>query len=188
MRHLFRTACDIAGISELYINSFMGHTNHQGQDYSELSKAKLELEYLRVEPFLTVYGEVEESLEVKEDVKKLERSIIDLNKEVVILKSKQREWERFSERFFGLGLEILTELEEEPPTSQKMIKISGEKKEEVPLIKTEETVVEPSIETIQEKTPEIKEVETNDLIGKTCPECGSRSLKNGSCSECGYHE
>jgi len=82
MRHLFRTACDTVGVAELYINAFMGHSNHQGQDYSELSKAKLELEYLRVEPFLTVYGEVDESLEIKEDVKKLERRILDLNRTV----------------------------------------------------------------------------------------------------------
>jgi hypothetical protein len=82
MRHLFRTACDTAGIPELYTNAFMGHRNHMGQEYSELSKAKLELEYLRAEPFLTVYGQTEESLEIKEDVKKLEARILDLNKEI----------------------------------------------------------------------------------------------------------
>jgi|GEM_PF-5094124 len=82
MRHLFRTACDTAGITELYTNAFMGHKNSQGQDYSELSKAVLELEYLRVEPFLTVYGEVEESLEIKEDVRKLEARIADLNRRI----------------------------------------------------------------------------------------------------------
>ena len=82
MRHLFRTACDTAGITELYTNAFMGHKNNQGQDYSEVSRAKLELEYLRVEPFLTVYGEVEESLEIKEDVRKLERRILDLNRTI----------------------------------------------------------------------------------------------------------
>jgi len=71
MRHLFRTACDTAGITELYTNAFMGHKNNQGQDYSEVSRAKLELEYLHVEPFLTVYGEVEEGLEIREDVQRL---------------------------------------------------------------------------------------------------------------------
>jgi len=90
------------------------------------------------------------------------------------------------EEIISLHKKIEERKKKEPPTSQKMIKISGEKKEDVPLIKTEETVVEPSIETIPEKTPEIKEVETNDLIGKICPECGSHSLKNGSCFECGY--
>jgi len=88
MRHLFRTACDTAGTPELSINAFMGHKNHQGQDYSELSKAKLELEYLRVEPFLTVYGEVEESLEVKEDVRKLEARITQLNREMTTMYDK----------------------------------------------------------------------------------------------------
>jgi len=82
MRHLFRTACDTAGIPELYTNAFMGHRNHMGQEYSELSKAKLELEYLRVEPFLTVYGQTEENLEIKEDVRKMEARIVDLNKEI----------------------------------------------------------------------------------------------------------
>ena len=83
MRHLFRTACDTAGIPELYTNAFMGHRNHMGQEYSELSKAKLELEYLRVEPFLTVYGQNEEALEIKEDVRKMEARMVDLNKEIV---------------------------------------------------------------------------------------------------------
>jgi hypothetical protein len=82
MRHLFRTACDTAGITELYTNAFMGHRNHMGQEYSELSKAKLELEYLRVEPFLTVYGQSEEALEIKEDVRKMEARMVDLNKEI----------------------------------------------------------------------------------------------------------
>jgi len=45
MRHLFRTAADTAGVNELYVNAFMGHRNHMGQSYSELGKAKLELEY-----------------------------------------------------------------------------------------------------------------------------------------------
>ena len=37
---------------------------------------------LRVEPFLTVYGQTEESLEIKEDVRKMEARIVDLNKEI----------------------------------------------------------------------------------------------------------
>jgi len=82
LRHLFRTGADCAGVNELYVNAFMGHRNHMGQSYSELSKAKLELEYLRVEPFLTVYGQTEENLEIKEDVRKLESRIVDLNREI----------------------------------------------------------------------------------------------------------
>lgn len=81
MRHLFRTACDIAGIDEIYKNAFMGHKNSQGQDYSELSRAVLELAYLRVEPFVSVFGDSESS-EIKEDVAKLESRIVDLNREI----------------------------------------------------------------------------------------------------------
>ncbi len=110
MRHLFRTACDTAGVSELYINAFMGHSNHQGQDYSELSKAKLELEYLRVEPFLTVYGEVEKSLEVKEDVKKLERRILDLNRTIDDLQhSLEGRVEEITRRLFEKWMDEYTE-------------------------------------------------------------------------------
>ena len=85
MRHLFRTACDAAEITELYTNCFMGHKNHQGQDYSQLTRPMLELQYLTVEPLLTVYGEVQEALEIKEDVRKLEQRILDLNKTIVEL-------------------------------------------------------------------------------------------------------
>ena len=53
-----------------------------GQSYSELSKAKLELEYLRVEPFLTVYSQNEENIEIKKDVQKMEIRIGDLNREI----------------------------------------------------------------------------------------------------------
>ncbi|MHC3130137.1 MAG: site-specific integrase [Candidatus Bathyarchaeota archaeon] len=110
MRHLFRTACDTAGINELYTNAFMGHRNHQGQDYSELSKAKLELEYLRVEPFLTVYGEVDESLEIKEDVKKLERRILDLNRTIDDLQhSLEGRVEEITRRLFEKWMDEYTE-------------------------------------------------------------------------------
>ncbi|MFH0897606.1 MAG: hypothetical protein V1850_06130, partial [Candidatus Bathyarchaeota archaeon] len=64
------TACDTAGINELYINAFMGHVNGMGQSYSEISIAKLELEFMRVEPYLTVYGESEEISRLKTDLEK----------------------------------------------------------------------------------------------------------------------
>lgn len=101
MRHLFRTACDTAGISELYQNAFMGHTNSQGQDYSELSPAKLELEFLRVEPFLTVYGTVEENTEFKEQISKLEGTINLLSKRNVEFEEGRKKLEQ--------KVELLTE-------------------------------------------------------------------------------
>lgn len=94
LRHLFRTACDTVGVAELYQNAFMGHTNSQGQDYSELSPAKLELEYLRVEPFLTVYGTVEENVEFKEELTKLEGTINLLAKRNVEFEEGRKKLER----------------------------------------------------------------------------------------------
>jgi len=64
----------------------------------------LELEYLRVEPFLTVYGEVEESLEIKEDVRKLEARIADLNKEIEEQKRTINDLSRFMESRVGASL------------------------------------------------------------------------------------
>jgi site-specific recombinase XerD len=110
MRHLFRTACDTAKIAELFTNAYMGHKNNQGQDYSELSKAALELEYLRVEPFLTVYGEVEESLEIKQDVKKLERRVLDLNRTVDDLQhTLEGRVEEITRRLFEKWMDEYTE-------------------------------------------------------------------------------
>lgn len=121
MRHLFRTACDTAGIPELYTNAFMGHRNHMGQSYSELSKAKLEFEYLRVEPFLTVYGQSKENLEIKEDIRKMETRIIDLNKEISEQKIKNAELEntvdkmyKFVHKNYDPLLEFVNELSEMP--------------------------------------------------------------------------
>jgi site-specific recombinase XerD len=114
MRHLFRTACDTVGVPELYTNAFMGHRNHMGQEYSELSKAKLELEYLRAEPFLTVYGQTEESLEIKEDLKKLEARIVDLNKEITNQKMTTENFRRENlivQRELRLLKDILAPLE-----------------------------------------------------------------------------
>jgi len=90
MRHLFRTACDTAGVPELYQNAYMGHSNSQGQDYSELSPAKLELEYLRVEPYLTVYGTVEENTEVKEQIAKFQTAIDVLSRKNIELEEGRK--------------------------------------------------------------------------------------------------
>lgn len=83
LRHLFRTACDTAGVPELYVNAFMGHVNGQGQDYSEIDPAKLELEYLRVEPYLTVYGESEEVSSLRRDIEEKNKQLQELVTNVV---------------------------------------------------------------------------------------------------------
>lgn len=134
MRHLFRTACDTAGIPELYVNAFMGHRNHMGQSYSELSKAKLELEYLRVEPFLTVYGQSKENMEIKEDIRLMETRILDLNKEVTEQKIKNVELEaqikniyNYIQKNLDPVLDTFTALIETPEGMAALDKIPGVK-------------------------------------------------------------
>lgn len=91
MRHLFRSACDTVGLNELFINCFMGHRNSMGQRYSELTRAKLELEYLRVEPFVTVYGSTEETEEVKGEVLRLRTTVETLSSELEAQKKRMEE-------------------------------------------------------------------------------------------------
>ena len=161
MRHLFRTACDTAGITELYINAFMGHSNHQGQDYSELSKAKLELEYLRVEPFLTVYGEVDESLEIKEDVKKLERRILDLNRTIDELQHTlegrveeitRRLFEKWMDEEYSADQESLKELQKWREEFTRKFKEAGLKPSPKPVLKPKKIVKEKIPSKIEEPT------------------------------------
>jgi len=65
---------------------------------------------LRVEPFLTVYGEVDESLEIKEDVKKLERRILDLNRTIDDLQhSLEGRVEEITRRLFEKWMNEYTE-------------------------------------------------------------------------------
>jgi len=98
MRHLFRTACDTVGVNELYINCFMGHKNHMGQKYSELPRARLELEYLRVEPFLTVYGEAEEKEEFRGEISKLKVTVETLTAKVEEQKRTINDLQEFMEK------------------------------------------------------------------------------------------
>lgn len=137
MRHLFRTACDTAGIPELYINAYMGHRNHMGQEYSELSKAKIELEYLRVEPFLTVYGQSEESLEIKEDIRKMEIRVVDLNREITEQKMKNKELEsqiksmyEFVHRNYDPLMDFVNDLSELPEFEELKMKMLEAKEAE----------------------------------------------------------
>jgi len=170
MRHLFRTACDTAGIPELYINAYMGHRNHMGQEYSELSKAKIELEYLRVEPFLTVYGQSEESLEIKEDIRKMETRVVDLNREITEQKIKNMQLEakigsmyEFVHRNFDPLLtfvDAISELPEFETLKQKMVEAKYAKKEddkEPPEVKVAPTKIKEAKEAFRNAKEEMEE-------------------------------
>ena len=55
MRSIFRSACSIAGIEKGFINVFMGHKTDISDNYMERPRATLELRYMMVESYLTVF-------------------------------------------------------------------------------------------------------------------------------------
>jgi integrase len=55
-RHWFRTACGIAHVEEGYTKSMMGHANDVSAGYLERNKGLFEMEYVKVEPYVTVFG------------------------------------------------------------------------------------------------------------------------------------
>jgi integrase len=102
-RHLFRTACGNAGIDNGYIEAFMGHSTSISAGYLEKGNGTFLQEYVKAEPYLTVFGvsknqvtEMSESIaELKSEVKVLTKSgeavtdkIADLEKENTQLKTQ----------------------------------------------------------------------------------------------------
>jgi integrase len=102
-RHLFRTACGNAGIDNGYIEAFMGHSTSISAGYLEKGNGTFLQEYVKVEPYLTVFGvsknqvtEMSEAMaELKSEVKVLTKSgeavtdkVADLEKENTQLKTQ----------------------------------------------------------------------------------------------------
>ena len=55
-RHLFRTACAIAQIDSGFTMAFMGHASSVSDSYLEQDASIFEKMYVKIEPFLTVFG------------------------------------------------------------------------------------------------------------------------------------
>ena len=55
-RHLFRTACNQVSIDNGFIEAMMGHTTSVSAGYLEKGNGTLLQEYIKVEPYLTVFG------------------------------------------------------------------------------------------------------------------------------------
>jgi ABC-type lipopolysaccharide export system ATPase subunit len=55
-RHLFRTACAIAQIDNGFTMAFMGHASSVSNSYLEQDASIFEKMYVKIEPFLTVFG------------------------------------------------------------------------------------------------------------------------------------
>lgn len=84
-RHLFRTACGNAHIDTGFTNVMMGHVTDVSAGYLEKSNGLFLKEYVRVEPYITVFG-VEKS-----DVIELSEKVEGLNRKVDESKDKMTE-------------------------------------------------------------------------------------------------
>jgi hypothetical protein len=75
-RGLFRTACGLANIDPGYTMAFMGHTGDMSASYLEKPMGLFLREYIRIEPWVTVYGvDKSQILEVTEHVDELTQEI-----------------------------------------------------------------------------------------------------------------
>ena len=91
-RHLFRTACAIAEIDGGYVKAMMGHASDVSTGYLEKNPAIFKKVYLKVEPFLTVFG-VNKSLvnEITRQVGGLKDNVVDLVKKDLQLDTEIKE-------------------------------------------------------------------------------------------------
>ena len=55
-RSLFRTACGIDNVESGYVMAMMGHSSNISATYLEKSNGLFLKEYLKVEPYVTMYG------------------------------------------------------------------------------------------------------------------------------------
>ena len=84
-RHLFRTACSNAGIDIGFVNSMMGHKTTVSGSYLERSDGLLIKSYLKVEPYLTVFGvDKTKVTKLNEDVEELKKTVAELNEEIAV--------------------------------------------------------------------------------------------------------
>ena len=82
-RHLFRTACGIASIDNGYVMSFMGHASNISGAYLEKSDGLFLREYIKVEPFITIYGiDKSQIILMNETVAELRQKYDDAEKEL----------------------------------------------------------------------------------------------------------
>jgi len=78
-RHLFRTAMSNAHVDEGYVHAMMGHASSVSHSYLEKSDGLFIQEYVKAEPFLTVFGIN------KEKVTEMDEKIYHLNSTVEVL-------------------------------------------------------------------------------------------------------
>jgi integrase len=88
-RRWFRTACGIAHVEEGYTKAMMGHANDVSAGYLERNKGLFEMEYVKVEPYVTVFGVNKNVVnEMSQEVESLKDNVVELVAEVKDLKEQ----------------------------------------------------------------------------------------------------
>lgn len=98
-RHLFRTACSNAGIDNGFVMAMMGHASDISAGYLEKSDGLFLKEYVKVEPYLTVFG-----------VNK--GAVTELSEEVNSLTTRQSEMEKTVQDSKDKVIDLYSKLEE----------------------------------------------------------------------------
>lgn len=94
LRHLFESACRKAKLDPDIKKLFMGHKTSMSGEYNTDNIDDLLEEYLRVEPFLTIY-EGTTSAEIEEDISKLKKWVGTLEEAYTDLHKKHTELQEF---------------------------------------------------------------------------------------------
>lgn len=89
-RHLFRTACSMAGIDPGFTNAFMGHKTDVSGSYLEKPRGLLIKEYVKVERFITVFGKTSETTRLAEKTEALEDLIDERGRRLKDLEAELR--------------------------------------------------------------------------------------------------
>lgn len=135
-RHLFRTACSMAGVDPGFTNIFMGHKTDISGSYLEKPRGLLIKEYVKVERFVMVFGKTSETVRLAEKTDVLEGMIDErgqrlkaLEDEIKELVKRNRQLEaslpkRVEERLRKLGFSEarLKELEERQVEMESFLK------------------------------------------------------------------
>jgi len=88
-RHLFRTACAIAETDGGYVKAMMGHASDISAGYLEKNSAIFKKVYLKVEPFLTVFGANRNLVnKMSQEVDKLNKDFTQYSQRTLSLEAK----------------------------------------------------------------------------------------------------
>lgn len=89
-RHLFRTACSMAGIDPGYAHAFMGHKSDISGSYLEKPRGLLVKEYVKVEGFITVFGKTSDTKRLVEKTEVLEEMFEERGQRLKVLEAELR--------------------------------------------------------------------------------------------------